>query len=226
MRQTKATKRSYHATNSIQHHKYRKTEPPTSSRKPPQPGEDQANRRYAELWNDLQDFFQDCNGVWGKSWKFSDHPEDGFRKSWRAAMGTFELLVKVVINETMTSEDPKRLCPLWRYKLGNAATMLWANNHNSIETVWKDHTTHLQAVTQAISEQECWETILDELQTNETLTENARRQQTTYLKTKIYENKIKLHEAIETANAHAVPQDQHEPAYTNSERQKRTESKW
>ena len=141
-------------------------------------------------------------------------------------MGTFELLVKVVINETMTSEDPKRLCPLWRYKLGNAATMLWANNHNSIETVWKDHTTHLQAVTQAISEQECWETILDELQTNETLTESARRQQTTYLKTKIYENKIKLHEAIETANAHAVPQDQHEPAYTNSERQKRTESKW
>ena len=140
-------------------------------------------------------------------------------------MENFELLLRVVLNETITSEDSKRLCPLWRDKLGNAATMLWANNHNSAETVFEDHTTHLQEVTQAISEQVCWKTILIELLTNETLTENARRQQTTYLNTKIYDLQLKIQEAIEEANAHALPQDQHEPTYTN-ERQKRTESTW
>ena len=130
-------------------------------------------------------------------------------------MGTFELLVKVVINETKDSA-----------LFGDTSweTQPQCYGQTCVETVWKDHATHLQAVTQAISEQVCWKTILDELQTNETLTENARRQQTTYLKTKIYEKQIKLQEAIETASAHAAPQDQHEP--TNSERQKRTESKW
>ena len=141
-------------------------------------------------------------------------------------MQNFEPVLRVALNETVTSEDSKSLCPLWRYKLGNAATMLWANNHNSLETAWKDHTTHLQDATQAISEQVCWKTILNALPTNETLTENARRQQTTYLKTKLYETKIKLQEAIETANSHAVPQDQHEPAYTNSGRQRRTARQW
>ena len=81
-------------------------------------------------------------------------------------------------------------------------------------------------VTQAISEQVCWKTILNELPTNETLTENARRQQTTYLKIKLYETEIKLQEAIETANSHAVLQDQQESAYTNSGRQRRTARQW
>ena len=36
----------------------------------------------------------------------------------------------------------------------------------------------------------------------------------------IRKTKIKLQEAIETTSAHAAPQDQHEPAYTNTERQK------
>ena len=191
MSQPSAAKRSYSATNPTmpQYHKYRKTEPQPSSRGPPKLGEDQTTRRYAELQNDLQQIFSDCNELWKSSWRFSDRIEDGFRKSWKAAMENFELLLRVVLDETITSEDSKGLCLLWRGKLGNAATMLWANNHNSTETVWKDHTTHLQAVTQAISEQVCWKTILDELQTNETLTENARRQQTTYLKTKIYEQK-------------------------------------
>ena len=60
--------------------------------------------------------------------------------------------------------------------------MLWANNRNSTGSAWLDHMSHLQEVTQAISEQVCWKTILNELLTNETLAENARRQQTTYLK--------------------------------------------
>jgi hypothetical protein len=141
-------------------------------------------------------------------------------------MENFELLLRVVLNETITSEDSKRLCPLWRDKLGNAATMLWANNHNSAETVFEDHTTHLQEVTQAISEQVCWKTILNELLTNETLAENARRQQTTYLKTRLDDTQIKLQEAIETANSHAVLQDQQESAYTNSGRQRRTARQW
>ena len=104
--------------------------------------------------------------------------------------------------------------------------MLWANNHNSAETVFEDHTTHLQEVTQAISEQVCWKTILNELLTEETLAENARRQQTTYLKTRLDDTQIKLQEAIETANSHAVLQDQKESAYTNSGRQRRTARQW
>ena len=226
MRQTPATKRSYNARNPIQHKwhdpKCRKTEPPTPSRKTPQPGEDQANRRYVELWKDIQDFLHVCNNVWGTSWKFPNHPEDGFRKSWRAAMENFELVVRIVSNDTITSHDPKRLCPLMRYRLGDAAAMLWANNRNSTGTVWLDHMSHLQEVTQAISEQVCWKTILIELLTNETLTENARRQQTTYLNTKIYDLQLKIQEAIEEANAHALPQDQQK----RTERQKRSESTW
>ena len=78
--------------------------------------------------------------------------------------------------------------------------MLWANNRNSTGTVWLDHMSHLQEVTQATSEQVCWKTILIELLTNETLTENARRQQTTYLNTKIYDLQLKIQEAIEELN--------------------------
>jgi len=100
--------------------------------------------------------------------------------------------------------------------------MLWANNRNSTGTVWLDHMSHLQEVTQAISEQVCWKTILIELLTNETLTENARRQQTTYLNTKIYDLQLKIQEAIEEGNAHALPQDQQK----RTERQKRSESTW
>ena len=140
-------------------------------------------------------------------------------------MENFELVVRIVSNDTITSDDPKRLCPLMRYRLGDAAAMLWANNRNSTGSAWLDHMSHLQEVTQAISEQVCWKTILIESLTNETLTESARRQQTTYLNTKIYDLQMKLQEAIEEANAHALPQDQHEPTYTN-ERQKRTESTW
>ena len=141
-------------------------------------------------------------------------------------MGHFEALLRVALFETITSEDSNRLPPLWRDKLGNAAALLWVKNNSSAATVFEDHMAHLQEVTQAISEEVCWKTILNELLTNETLTENARRQQTTYLKTQMDDTNIKLQEAIETASAHAAPQDQHEPAYTNSERQKRTESKW
>ena len=141
-------------------------------------------------------------------------------------MENFELVVRIVSNDTITSDDPKRLCPLMRYRLGDAAAMLWANNRNSTGTVWLDHTSHLQEVTQAISEQVCWKTILNELLTNETLAENARRQQTTYLKTRLDDAQIKLQEAIETANSHAVLQDQQESAYTNSGRQRRTARQW
>ena len=220
MRKTSATIRRYKDSNQTQHQwhdpKRRKTE---------QPGEDEANRRYDKLWRDIQDFLYVCNTVWGTSWKISNHPEDGFRKSGRAAMENFELVIRFVSNDTITSDDPKRLCPLWRHKLGHAAAVLWANNCNSSGTVWEDHTEHLREVMQAITEQVCWKTILNELPTNETLTENARRQQTTYLNTKLCDLQMKLKEAIEKANAHALPQDQHDPTYTN-ERQKRPGSTW
>ena len=104
--------------------------------------------------------------------------------------------------------------------------MLWANDRNSTGSALLDHMSHLQEVTQAISEQVCWKTILNELLTNETLAENARHQQTTYLKTRLDDTQIKLQEAIETANSHAVLQDQQESAYTNSGRQRRTARQW
>ena len=141
-------------------------------------------------------------------------------------MGHFEALLRVALFETITSEDSNRLPPLWRDKLGNAAALLWVKNNSSAATVFEDHMAHLQEVTQAISEEVCWKTILNELLTNETLTENARRQQTTYLKTQMDDTYIKLQEAIETANSYAVLQNQQASAYTNSGQQKRTAREW
>ena len=124
MIQTPSAKRSYSASTTPQCYRYRKTGPQPSSCGPPKLGEDQANRRYAELQNDLQQIFSDCNELWKSSWRFSDRIEDGFRKSWRAAMGHYEALLRVALFETITSEDSNRLSPLWRNKLGNAAALL------------------------------------------------------------------------------------------------------
>jgi len=131
MSQTSSAKRSYSATNPTmpQYHKYRKTEPQPSSRGPPKLGEDQTTRRYAELQNDLQQIFSDCNEVWKNPYWYN---KDGFRKSWRAAMGHFEALLRVALFETITSEDSNRLPPLWRDKLGNAAALLWVKNQREI----------------------------------------------------------------------------------------------
>ena len=71
--------------------------------------------------------------------------------------------------------------------------------------------THLQEVMQATLEQVCWKIILDELLTNETLSENTHREQATYLTTQIDDTSIKIHGAIKTAQSYAVLQNQHRP---------------
>ena len=142
-------------------------------------------------------------------------------------MGHLQVLLTATIFETLTSAESNRLPPFWRDKLGNAAALLWVKNQRgNSASVFEDHMTHLQEVTQAISEEVCWKTILNELLTNETLTENARHQQTTYLKTQMDDTYIKLQEAIETANSYAVLQNQQALVYTNSGQQKRTAGEW
>ena len=63
MIQTASSKRNYSAAKTLQCYKYMKRRPQPSSYGPPKLGEDLANRRYAELQNDLQQIFSDCNDL-------------------------------------------------------------------------------------------------------------------------------------------------------------------
>ena len=172
-----------------------------------QDGEVLAIRRYEDLQDGLQQVFWDCNEAWRSS---TSYDKEGPRKSWRAAMAHLQILLTATLSETVTSTESRSLSTLWRSKLRNAAALLWTKiQRQKSPSVFQNHMTHLQEAMQATSEQVCWKTILDELLTNETLAETARRRQATYLTTQIDDTSIKLQTAIERARSYAVLQNQH-----------------
>ena len=176
-----------------------------------QDGEALAIRRYEDLQNSLQQVFWECNEVWRSS---TSYKKTGPRKSWRAAMGHLQILLTATLSETLISKETRKrhagLHNLRVKNLGNAAALLWRKiQRQKRPSVFQNHMTYLQEVMQATSEQVCWKTILDELLTNETLTDCARREQSTYLTTRIHDTNIKIQTAIERAQSNAVLQNQH-----------------
>ena len=120
-------------------------------------------------------------------------------------MEDFQGLVNATLTEALILGRP---C---LERLGNAAALLWTKiQRPQSPSASQNHMTHLQEVMQATSEQVCWKTILDELLTNETLTETARRQQAKYLTAQIEDTSIKLQTAIERAQSYAALQSQHQ----------------
>ena len=118
-------------------------------------------------------------------------------------MGHLQALLTATCQEKLIPTDPHGDLYIFRTKkLGNAAALL-------CPSVFQNHMTHLQEVMQATSEQVCWKTILDELLTNETLTETARLQQANYLTAQIEDTSNKLQTAIERAQSWAGLQNQH-----------------
>jgi hypothetical protein len=189
---------------------------PTRLRRPVQPqrvttqdGEVLAIRRHEELQDDLQQVFWDCNEVWRHNISYI-FPRP--RKSWRAAMGHLQSLLTAIFSETLTSTEAKSLSTLSRSKLGRAAAVLWTKTQRQKSTsVFQNHIMHLQEITQATSEEVCWKVILDELLTNETLNEKARRQQAAFLTTQMEDIHTQLRTAIQSTQSFAVLQNQHQP---------------
>jgi hypothetical protein len=186
-----------------------KCEPPWRSAAKPaiQDGEVLAIRRYEDLQDRLQQIFWDCNKLWRSS---TSYDKDGPRKSWRAAMGHFQVLLTATLSDALNYTETSTVSTVTRSKLGNAAALLWIKNQRQESaSAYQNHMTHLQEVTQATSEQVCWKIILDELLTNETLRETTRRQQASYLTTQLHNTSIKLQAAIQRAQSYAVLQNLH-----------------
>ena len=92
-----------------------------------------------------------------------------------------------------------------RSKLGKAAALLWAKLRRRMSpSVFKNHMTHLQTVTQTISEDVCWKKILDELIVRRDLTEATRQQQLTYVTAGLNDAALKLQAATDEDREHAL----------------------
>jgi hypothetical protein len=159
-------------------------------------GDVQAARRYEELQDSLQQVYWDCNEIWRSSIMYD---KEGPSKTWRAAMEDFQGLVNATLTETLILGRP---C---LERLSNAAALLWKKiQRTKSPHVLRNHVTHLQDVMQATSEQVCCKIILNELLSNKTLTEIARREQASYLTSKLHNASIELQAAIERAQSYAV----------------------
>jgi hypothetical protein len=158
-----------------------------------QDGEVLADQRYEELQECLQQVFSDCNVVWRSS---TSNEKQGPRKSWRAAMGCLQDLLETVFYETLTSTESKNLSEDHRSKLSNAAALLWEKiQRRKTRCVLQNQMTHLQEVVQATSADVCYKSMVDELLVNEALTEAARQEQVTYLRSRIYDASVQLQAA-------------------------------
>ena len=102
-------------------------------------------------------------------------------------MGHLQTILRGVFYETMSSMGPiEGLSEGQRSRLGSAAALLWTKvQGRKDESVLQNQIHHLQAVTQAIADDVCWKRILDELLTNESMTQETRQQQVTHLDAQI-----------------------------------------
>ena len=116
-------------------------------------------------------------------------------------MGHLQTILRGIFYETLYSmRRSEGLSENQRSKLGRAAALLWKKvQGRKEESVLQNQIHHLQAVTQAIADDVCWKRILDELLTNESMTQETRQQQVTHLEAQIGSTSV----AVQTATAEA-----------------------
>ena len=162
-----------------------------------------AVQRYDELQERFQEVFWECNEVWQTS---TSYEKEGPRKSWRAAMEHLQNILRGVFHETLSSmRSIEGLSEGERSKLGSAAALLWTKvQGRKDESVLQNQIRHLQAVTQAIADDVCWKRILDELLTNESMTQETRQQQVTHLDAQIGSTFVALKTITAEAREYAL----------------------
>ena len=127
-------------------------------------------------------------------------------------MGYLHVLLTATLSEALTHTESKSLDAAQLKKLGNAAAHLWTKiQRPKNPSVLQNHIALLQEVMQATSEQVCWNNILDELLTNETLTETARRREAKHLTELVDNASMELETAMQRARTYAVLQNQRRP---------------
>ena len=127
-------------------------------------------------------------------------------------MGYLHVLLTATLSEALTHTESKSLDATQPKKLGNAAAHLWTKiQRPKTPAVFQNHLTQLQEVMQATLGQVCWNTILDELLINESLTETTRRREAKRLTELVDNASMELETAMERARTYAVLQNQRRP---------------
>ena len=121
-------------------------------------------------------------------------------------MEHLQTILRGVFYETLSSmRSIEGLSEGERSKLGSAAALLWTKvQGRKDESVLQNQIRHLQAVTQAIADDVCWKRILDELLTNESMTQETRQQQVTHLDAQIGSTFVALKTVTAEAREYAL----------------------
>ena len=175
----------------------------SSSKSAEQDGVVLVMQRYAELQECLQEAFWECNEVWQKNTSYNT---EGPWKPWSAAWEQLQTILRGVFYETLSSTSSiEGHSEVQRSKLGNAAALLWTKIQGRKEESVLQHQIHyLQAVTQAIADDVCWKRILDELFTDESMTQETREQQVTHLEAQIGSTFVVLQRVTTDAREYAL----------------------
>ena len=131
----------------------------------------------------------------------------GDRKSWRAAGGHLQVLLKVAFYDTLQHDEPLTLSQDQLSKFSKVSGLLVrrikSTGGRDIESVLENQIDHFRTIAQALSEHMCWTHMLDELFCREDFTPATRETQATFLNEKVNQVRERLHEITEEAKISA-----------------------